>query len=87
MKMDAFWNVAPCNFEETARRFRGTYCLTALVMEAVRTSETSIYFNETTLRYIPEDSHIHTGCLMNEILLAIVCRKNSENFKRRNLLQ
>jgi hypothetical protein len=29
----------------------------ALMMKAVRTSETSVYFNETTLRYIPEGCH------------------------------
>jgi len=29
-------------------------------MEAVRTSETSVYSNETTRRYIPEDSKLHT---------------------------
>jgi hypothetical protein len=27
-------------------------------MEAVRTSETSVYSNEITLRYIPEGSHL-----------------------------
>jgi hypothetical protein len=27
---------------------------------AVRTSETSVNFNVTTLRYIPEDSKLHT---------------------------
>jgi hypothetical protein len=38
-----------------------TYCpfarvlLIALMMEAVRTSETSVNFNVTTRRYIPED--------------------------------
>jgi hypothetical protein len=30
-------------------------------MEAIRTSETSVYSNETTLRYIPEDSKLHTS--------------------------
>jgi hypothetical protein len=30
------------------------------MMEAVRTSETSINFNMTTRRYIPEDSKLHT---------------------------
>jgi hypothetical protein len=30
------------------------------MMEAVRTSETSIYSNETTRRYIPEGSTLHT---------------------------
>jgi hypothetical protein len=31
-----------------------------LMMEAVRTSETSVNFNVTTRRYIPEDSKLHT---------------------------
>jgi hypothetical protein len=30
------------------------------MMEAVRNSETSVYFNETTLRYISEGCHVHT---------------------------
>jgi hypothetical protein len=30
----------------------------ALMMEAVHTSETSVYFNETTRRYIPEGSYL-----------------------------
>jgi hypothetical protein len=29
------------------------------MMEAVRTSETSVNFNVTTRRYIPEDSKLH----------------------------
>jgi hypothetical protein len=29
-------------------------------MEVVRTSETWVYFNETTLCYIPESCHFHT---------------------------
>jgi hypothetical protein len=29
-------------------------------MEAVRTSETSVYSNETTRRCIPESCHLHT---------------------------
>jgi hypothetical protein len=32
----------------------------ALMMEAVRTSETSVNFNVITQRYIPEDSELHT---------------------------
>jgi hypothetical protein len=32
----------------------------ALLMEAVRTSETSVYFNVTARRYIPEDSKLKT---------------------------
>jgi hypothetical protein len=31
------------------------------MMEAVRTSEMSVYCNETTLRYIPEDCHLHSA--------------------------
>jgi hypothetical protein len=29
------------------------------MMEAVRTSETSVYSNDTTRRYIPEGSRLH----------------------------
>jgi hypothetical protein len=32
----------------------------ALMMEAVRTSETSVNFNVTTRLYIPEDPKLHT---------------------------
>jgi hypothetical protein len=32
----------------------------ALMMEAVRTSETPVNFNVTTRRYIPEDSKLQT---------------------------
>jgi hypothetical protein len=31
-----------------------------LMMAAVLTSETPVHLNETTRRYIPEDSHLHT---------------------------
>jgi hypothetical protein len=34
-------------------------------MEAVRSSETSVHSNETTWRYIPEDSKLHTPCREN----------------------
>jgi hypothetical protein len=33
-----------------------TASITAMMIEAVRTSETSVDFNVTTRRYIPEDS-------------------------------
>jgi hypothetical protein len=35
------------------------------MMEAVRISETSVNFNVTTRRYIPEDSKLHSRCLEN----------------------
>jgi hypothetical protein len=49
---------------EVDRRFRGSYChqenvFIALMMEAVRTSETSVNFNVTTRRNIPEESKRH----------------------------
>jgi hypothetical protein len=52
-----FLNITPCILVEEDRRFRGAYCqhhqgFIALMM-AVRTSETSVYFNETTQSYIP----------------------------------
>jgi hypothetical protein len=37
-----------------------TATITALLIEAARTSETSVYFNETTLHYIPEGCNLHT---------------------------
>jgi hypothetical protein len=55
MKMKVFWDVAPCSYVEGDRRFRSVYLLPlsfrviALMIQAVvRTSETSVYFNETT---------------------------------------
>jgi hypothetical protein len=46
--MTPFCDIATCNLFEVER------CFIALMMEAVRTSETSVYFNEPTRRYIPE---------------------------------
>jgi hypothetical protein len=66
MKFRVFWDVAPC-IHDVQRRFKGAYCLHhqgdsffVLMMEAVRTSETSFNFNVTTRRYIPEKSKLHT---------------------------
>jgi hypothetical protein len=58
-KTRAFCDIAPCSIVGVDRRFRDVYCLhhqgdeIALMMEAVRTSETSVHFNVTTRRYIP----------------------------------
>jgi hypothetical protein len=38
----------------------------ALMMEVVRTSETSVNFNVTTRRYIPEDSKLLTVIILEE---------------------
>jgi hypothetical protein len=41
---------------------RTAFIIRAMIalMEAVRTAETSVNFNVTTRRYIPEDSKLHT---------------------------
>jgi hypothetical protein len=63
MKFRVYWDVAPCSHVEVDRRFRGVF--TAMIMEAVRTSETYVNFNVTTRRYIPEDSTLHELVIMN----------------------
>jgi hypothetical protein len=53
--------------EEVDRHFRGAYYLQhrgALMMEAVRTSETSVYINLTTRLYISEDSKVSLPCVL-----------------------
>jgi hypothetical protein len=60
MKFRVVWHVVLCGHDEVNRRFRGVLppsCI-ALMMEAVRTSETSVNFKMTTWRYIPEDSKL-----------------------------
>jgi hypothetical protein len=56
---DGFWNVAPWSLAEIYWRLGGVYCfyrqVIALMMEAVRTSKTSVNFYQTILRDIPED--------------------------------
>jgi hypothetical protein len=59
IKMAVFWGFEPCSLVYIDRRFRGAYCLVALMMEAVNTSETSVSIYQTTRRNIPEDSHLH----------------------------
>jgi hypothetical protein len=54
MWLRVFWDIAPCCLAGVDRR------LIVLMMEAVRTSETSVYSSETTRHCIPEDSHLHT---------------------------
>jgi len=49
--MTAFWDITPCDLE-VHRRFREEYI--TLIMEAILTSETSVYFDYITRRYIPE---------------------------------
>jgi hypothetical protein len=73
-----FWDVLPCKII-VDRRFRGTYCLhhdSSLMMEAVRTSETSVdnYFKR---QYISEDnSELHRFYYLN-----VICFDNSNCVK------
>jgi hypothetical protein len=53
-KFTVFWDFAPSSQLEFGRSF------IALIMEAVRISETSAHLNVITRRYIPEDSKLHT---------------------------
>jgi hypothetical protein len=63
--MAVFWIVAPCSLVEV---YRVSEVLAAsiiramigLMMEAARTSETSVNFYQTARRYNPEDSHLRT---------------------------
>jgi hypothetical protein len=48
MKTAVLWIVVMCSL------------VVALMMEVARTSETLINFYQTTRRYNPEDSHLHT---------------------------
>jgi hypothetical protein len=51
----------------------------AMMMEAVRTSETLVNFNVTTRRYNPEDSKRHTRCRENLKSHKVIISLNSIN--------
>jgi hypothetical protein len=48
------------SLEETDASEMRTSSIIALIMEAARTSETSVYFNDITRRYNPQGSNLHT---------------------------
>jgi hypothetical protein len=61
LKMTVFWDVTPCSLAEIDHR--GLLSEISVShggewMEVVSTSETSVNLHETTLRNIPEDSHL-----------------------------
>jgi hypothetical protein len=62
MKVTDFCDIAPCGLglEVRTASIVGAMII-ALMMEPVHTSETSVYFYETTLRNIPEGSHLETN--------------------------
>jgi hypothetical protein len=83
MKFRVFWDVAPFSHVEVDRRFRNMYCLhhQGLPDNAVRTFETSVSFNVTTQRYIPEDSKHHIRRRENLkyhiVIIIIISREKS----------
>jgi len=52
-----------------------TSIIIALVIAAVRVSESSVHFNVITLPYVPEDSKLHT---YNRISVVWTCFKNEQ---------
>jgi hypothetical protein len=69
IKSSIFWDITQCSQLIVNRRFRGTFRLhlpsrkqktsSALKMEATCSSETSVDFQRTARRYIPEDRILH----------------------------
>jgi hypothetical protein len=72
IKSIIFWDVTPCSLLSCNRRFGRTYRLSpayllvlaeiissALKMEAISSSETSVATQQTTRRHIPEDDTLH----------------------------
>jgi hypothetical protein len=72
-KMVVFWVTAPCSLVDVYWRFRGPCCLhpraITLMMEAARTSDTSVNFYQTTRRCNPEDSHLPFTCSFTRFIL------------------
>jgi hypothetical protein len=60
-----FWDVLLCKMIDD-RRFRRAYCPTSLMMEAVRTSETSVD-NNFTRQYIPEDNSEQENTILDVV--------------------
>jgi hypothetical protein len=62
MRIRAFWDISPYSLVGVGLRFIGAYCLHNqghdLMIEAVRTSETSVCY-DITRRYIPKGSNLH----------------------------
>jgi hypothetical protein len=72
VKITIFRDTALCSLSGADRRFREPYylhhqgdekaalgLLIVLMMEAVRTSKRSVYFNESTRHYVQEDCQHH----------------------------
>jgi hypothetical protein len=103
IKVIAILDIAACSVVEVdtcVSKVRTAFIILiiALMMGAVRTSETPVCSNEATRRYIPEGSHVHTrrrenmkshilqSCLtlygVFLIILSSFLRRNSEDDQR-----
>jgi hypothetical protein len=60
MKMAVFWVEAPCSLVEVSEVLAASIII-ALMMEAVRTSETLVNFYQTTRCNNPEDSRLQNS--------------------------
>jgi hypothetical protein len=66
MKIRDFWDVVPCSvIGEDWRSEVLTVSIIDLMMEAVRTSEKSVYYNGTIRRYIPEGSNLQKSRVLS----------------------
>jgi hypothetical protein len=61
MKISIFWDIMACRQLKVDQRFGGTYRrhLKGRISRAICSSETSVDFQRTTWRYVPEDSALH----------------------------
>jgi hypothetical protein len=65
---------------------RTAYIIRAM-MEAVRTSETSVNFNVTTRRYIPEESKLHFNFVYLKYKTGLHTLTVCHTFETQNVLQ
>jgi hypothetical protein len=64
--MRNIWHLAPCYLGvDRCLPFGVMILIITMMTETVRISETSVYSNETSRRYIPEGSHLHTVSIEN----------------------
>jgi hypothetical protein len=60
VEVTALRDIAPCSLIELDRRFRGAY---SRPHRPERVPETTVYFYETTWRFIQENSHLHLNSM------------------------
>jgi hypothetical protein len=60
--MTAFWDITPCLHHQGD-----------LMMEVLRTSETSVYLNDTTWHCTPENCNFQCECVFGTVLKLLHC--------------